>query len=106
MPCASARCDSGDTAKPTTSAPDQTSERAARTGGTKGCPDTPGTPDFASNMDSSARLGYPIWSSMSYTIKEKKKLLARVGRIRGQVEALEPALATETACARIMHMIA
>ena len=43
---------------------------------------------------------------MSHTIKEKKKLLARVGRIRGQVEALERALATDTACARIMHMIA
>ena len=33
---------------------------------------------------------------MSHTIKEKNKLLARVGRIRGQVEALERALATET----------
>jgi FrmR/RcnR family transcriptional regulator, repressor of frmRAB operon len=43
---------------------------------------------------------------MSHTIKEKKKLVARVGRIRGQVEALERALATETECARIMHMIA
>jgi DNA-binding FrmR family transcriptional regulator len=43
---------------------------------------------------------------MSHTIKEKKKLLARVGRIRGQVESLERALATETDCARIMHMIA
>jgi DNA-binding FrmR family transcriptional regulator len=43
---------------------------------------------------------------MSHTIKEKKKLLARVGRIRGQVEALERALTTETECAKIMHMIA
>ena len=43
---------------------------------------------------------------MSHTIKEKNKLLARVGRIRGQVEALERALATETECAKIMHMIA
>jgi len=43
---------------------------------------------------------------MTHTIKEKKKLLARVGRIRGQVEALERALADETDCARIMHMIA
>jgi FrmR/RcnR family transcriptional regulator, repressor of frmRAB operon len=43
---------------------------------------------------------------MSHTIKEKKKLLARVGRIRGLVEALERALATEADCARIMHMIA
>ena len=44
--------------------------------------------------------------SMSHTIREKKKLLARVGRIRGQVEALERSLNEETDCARIMHMIA
>jgi FrmR/RcnR family transcriptional regulator, repressor of frmRAB operon len=44
--------------------------------------------------------------SMSHTIKEKKKLLARVGRIRGQVEAIERALVEEAGCDRIMHMIA
>jgi DNA-binding FrmR family transcriptional regulator len=43
---------------------------------------------------------------MSHTIKEKKKLLARVGRIRGQVEAIERALTEEAECERIMHMIA
>src|SRR5215475_7984829 len=43
---------------------------------------------------------------MSHTIKEKRKLLARVGRILGQVEALERELALETECGRIMHMIA
>ena len=43
---------------------------------------------------------------MSHTIKEKKKLIARVGRIRGQVEAIERALAAEAGCERIMHMIA
>ena len=42
---------------------------------------------------------------MSHTIKEKKKLLARVGRIRGQVEALERARSEETGCERVMHMI-
>jgi len=45
-------------------------------------------------------------SLMTHTIREKKKLLARVGRIRGQVEALERSLNEETDCARIMHMIA
>ena len=45
-------------------------------------------------------------AAMSHTIKEKKKLLARVGRIRGQVEAIERALAEEAECERIMHMIA
>jgi DNA-binding FrmR family transcriptional regulator len=43
---------------------------------------------------------------MSHTIKAKKKLLARVGRIRGQVEAIERALTEEAECERIMHMIA
>jgi FrmR/RcnR family transcriptional regulator, repressor of frmRAB operon len=31
---------------------------------------------------------------MSHTIREKKKLLARVGRIRGQVEAIEDHIRT------------
>jgi DNA-binding FrmR family transcriptional regulator len=43
---------------------------------------------------------------MTHTIKEKKRLLARVGRIRGQVEAIERALTEEAGCERIMHMIA
>ena len=43
---------------------------------------------------------------MTHTIKAKKKLLARVGRIRGPVEAIERALKEEAGCERIMHMIA
>jgi FrmR/RcnR family transcriptional regulator, repressor of frmRAB operon len=43
---------------------------------------------------------------MAHTIKAKKKLLARVGRIRGQVEAIERALNDEAECERVMHMIA
>ena len=43
---------------------------------------------------------------MSHTVKAKKKLLARVGRIRGQIEAIERALTEEADCERIMHMIA
>jgi FrmR/RcnR family transcriptional regulator, repressor of frmRAB operon len=43
---------------------------------------------------------------MAHTIRDKKKLLARVGRIRGQVEAIERALGDEAECGRIMHMIA
>jgi DNA-binding FrmR family transcriptional regulator len=45
-------------------------------------------------------------AAMSHTIKEKKKLIARVGRIRGQVDAIERALAEEAECERIMHLIA
>jgi FrmR/RcnR family transcriptional regulator, repressor of frmRAB operon len=43
---------------------------------------------------------------MSHTIREKKKLLARVHRIRGQVDGIERALEGEAECDRIMHMIA
>jgi len=43
---------------------------------------------------------------MPHTIREKKKLLARVGRIRGQIEAIERALHDEAECQRVMHMIA
>ena len=43
---------------------------------------------------------------MTHTIREKRKLLARVHRIRGQVEAIERALETEAGCERVMHLIA
>jgi DNA-binding FrmR family transcriptional regulator len=43
---------------------------------------------------------------MTHTIHEKKKLLARVRRIKGQVEAIERALEGEAGCEPIMHLIA
>jgi DNA-binding FrmR family transcriptional regulator len=43
---------------------------------------------------------------MSHTIREKKKLLSRVRRIRGQVEAIERALETEAGCEQVMHLLA
>jgi DNA-binding FrmR family transcriptional regulator len=43
---------------------------------------------------------------MTHTIHEKKKLLARVRRIKGQVDALEHALEGEAGCEPIMHLIA
>lgn len=43
---------------------------------------------------------------MSHTIHEKSKLLARVRRIRGQVEGLERALDAEKGCSEILHQIA
>ncbi|HUC51177.1 MAG TPA: metal/formaldehyde-sensitive transcriptional repressor [Xanthobacteraceae bacterium] len=42
---------------------------------------------------------------MSHTRREKMKLLNRVRRIRGQVEALERALEAEQGCAAVLHMI-
>lgn len=43
---------------------------------------------------------------MSHTIRQKQKLLARVRRIRGQVEAIERALDSEVGCDQVMHLIA
>ncbi|HET9105876.1 MAG TPA: metal/formaldehyde-sensitive transcriptional repressor [Steroidobacteraceae bacterium] len=43
---------------------------------------------------------------MSHTAREKSKLLSRVRRIRGQVEALERALEAERGCAEILQQIA
>jgi DNA-binding FrmR family transcriptional regulator len=41
-----------------------------------------------------------------HTIRDKDRLIARVRRIRGQVEALERALETEAGCEAAMHQIA
>lgn len=43
---------------------------------------------------------------MTHTIREKSKLLARVRRIRGQVEAVERALEAEVGCADVLQVIA
>ena len=42
---------------------------------------------------------------MSHTIKEKTKLLARVRRMRGQVEAVERALEQEKGCTAVLHLV-
>ena len=43
---------------------------------------------------------------MAHTVREKHKLLARVRRIKGQVEAVERALDDEARCEQVMHLIA
>lgn len=43
---------------------------------------------------------------MSHTVKERTKLLNRVRRIRGQIEAVERALEAETECAEILQLLA
>jgi DNA-binding FrmR family transcriptional regulator len=41
-----------------------------------------------------------------HTIRDKQKLLARVRRLRGQIEAIERALEGEAGCEQVMHQIA
>jgi len=43
---------------------------------------------------------------MTHTVHEKKKLLARIRRIKGQVEAIERALDGEAGCEPVLHLIA
>ena len=43
---------------------------------------------------------------MTHTIREKHKLLARIRRMKGQVEAIERALEAEAGCEQVMHLIA
>jgi DNA-binding FrmR family transcriptional regulator len=43
---------------------------------------------------------------MAHTVREKTKLLARVRRIRGQVEAIERALESEVGCGDVLQVIA
>ena len=42
---------------------------------------------------------------MSHTKSEKGKLLNRVRRVRGQIEAVERALENEQGCAAVLHLI-
>ncbi len=42
---------------------------------------------------------------MPHTVKEKQKLLNRVRRLRGQVDALERSLDAEASCGEIMRLI-
>ena len=41
-----------------------------------------------------------------HTIREQQKLLARVRRMKGQVEAIERALEAEAGCEQVLHLIA
>ena len=43
---------------------------------------------------------------MSHTIEQKKRLLARARRLRGQVEGIERALESEAGCESVMHLLA
>ena|ERR1700687_4480042 len=57
------------------------------------------------------RVGYAGFTArtqtfMSHTIRKKTKLLHRVRRIRGQVEAIERALTGEVECGDVLQRIA
>lgn len=43
---------------------------------------------------------------MAHTVRDKKKLLNRVRRVRGQIEAVERLLEKESECSEILQQIA
>ncbi|MFV0490860.1 MAG: metal/formaldehyde-sensitive transcriptional repressor [Pseudorhodobacter sp.] len=43
---------------------------------------------------------------MSHTVKHKSKLLARVRRLKGQIEAVERALEAEAPCGEVLNLTA
>ena len=43
---------------------------------------------------------------MSHTVREKAKLLARVRRMKGQMEAVERALEAEAPCGQVLQQLA
>ncbi|OLP57050.1 transcriptional regulator [Rhizobium rhizosphaerae] len=43
---------------------------------------------------------------MSHTIRSKDKLVARVRRLKGQVEAVERALEAEAGCGQVLQLLA
>jgi DNA-binding FrmR family transcriptional regulator len=42
---------------------------------------------------------------MSHTIEDKQKLLNRIRRLRGQIDALERAVDSETGCTEVMRQL-
>jgi DNA-binding FrmR family transcriptional regulator len=42
---------------------------------------------------------------MAHTLREKEKLMLRVRRIRGQIDAVERALEKEQDCGDVLHLI-
>jgi DNA-binding FrmR family transcriptional regulator len=56
-------------------------------------------------MKSSVVSGSGTVAVMSHTIREKTKLLNRVRRIRGQIEAVQRAVEQEIGCADVLQLI-
>jgi FrmR/RcnR family transcriptional regulator, repressor of frmRAB operon len=50
--------------------------------------------------------GYIIFSLVAHTIGDKKKLINRVRRLQGQIDAVGKALQEELDCGRVLQLIA
>jgi len=50
-------------------------------------------------------MGYIESAEMPHVVHEKQKLLNRVRRVRGQVDAIERALEAEDSCTQVMALL-
>jgi DNA-binding FrmR family transcriptional regulator len=66
----------------------------------------PAKPEVENGHRLAKDRGLPYLTLMSHTVKNKAKLLGRVRRIRGQVEAIERALEAEIGCADVLMLVA
>ena len=57
------------------------------------------------NIPSGVYYFQPERQTLAHIIRDKKKMLNRVRRIRGQVEAIENAIEREADCSEILHTI-
>jgi DNA-binding FrmR family transcriptional regulator len=72
----------------------------------KGCCQESRVPTIHTRALYHTHLYYQGEKIMSHTVREKTKLLARVRRILGQVDAIERALEAEVVCADVLQVIA
>src|SRR6478672_3355038 len=63
-------------------------------------------PSFFASSNRNTPPQYILVLEMAHTIRYKKKLLNRVRRVRGQIEAVERLLENESECAEILQQIA
>jgi FrmR/RcnR family transcriptional regulator, repressor of frmRAB operon len=72
----------------------------------KGCQIPTVSSAFWLSLSQLTILGYSIVEFMAHTAKNKHKLLARVRRIRGQVDAIERALDSDEECGGVLQLMA
>lgn len=56
-------------------------------------------------MGSLAQYNIPPYTIWVHTVENKKRLIARVRRIRGQLEAVERALEDEAGCSEVLQTV-
>lgn len=64
------------------------------------------SPCHIAELSCSARINRVSPYLISHTTQQKSKLIARVRRLKGQIEAVERALETEVPCGEVLNLVA